>query len=275
MDMEFGDYIIRVEDISSNAVPEGKYVARWNVFGIPDKQSGKPVAFGVCDLQTSKEIADHAAAAAAINWIKQSNASKEDAKIALLQEIGLNERHFNSLQSEYRKLASGWMLAALGALGWIHAHPTPSENAKIAFTLAIGSAIGVFVLWVLDQKIYHRLLEGSFKSAMAIEEQFHLGCELPHKNMEELVGKGEVARKAKLFYGLIASASPACALFLEWRDLRAQHLALLLVLSISAIYCVLWAVKEDVCIGLERRGWRTKAEEPRQYSAPSSTSQSR
>jgi hypothetical protein len=34
-------------------------------------------------------------------------------------EIGLNERHFNQLQSSYRTLASQWLLAAFAGIGFV------------------------------------------------------------------------------------------------------------------------------------------------------------
>ena len=54
-------------------------------------------------------------------------------------EAGLQERHFNQLQTEYRKLASTWLLAAFGAIGLL------LTNSSFALPIDTWNAICILV----------------------------------------------------------------------------------------------------------------------------------
>lgn len=91
----------------------------------------------------------------------------------IVQECGEEERHFNTLQSVYRGVASSWLLATFGAVGILLfdkdgkvAHPWMSGG------ICILGALGICLLWMLDLHIYHRILEAAFDQAHALEEQF-------------------------------------------------------------------------------------------------------
>jgi len=42
-----------------------------------------------------------------------------DQLMEIYNHIGEEERHFNGLELEYRKLASHWLLVSLGAIGYV------------------------------------------------------------------------------------------------------------------------------------------------------------
>lgn len=89
-----------------------------------------------------------------------------------LGEIGAYERHFNELQSKYRALASTWLLATFGAVGFVLSQDSlqlPFDRLAGASALALAGAIGIALLWNLDLMVYHRLLDAVFVAALEVE----------------------------------------------------------------------------------------------------------
>ena len=83
------------------------------------------------------------------------------------------EERFNSSSAGVRTLASGWLLAALAALGWLL---DPSK--PISWVIPLGllliavctlSIAGIATLWVLDQLVFHRLLNSVFLVGLRME----------------------------------------------------------------------------------------------------------
>ena len=91
---------------------------------------------------------------------------KEAEVIDLISQISDQEKHFNGLETQYRLLASTWLLASLGATGYIMKDDNSiSLNPdKLLLIGAIGflGSIGILLLWVLDIKVYHKLLNSVF-----------------------------------------------------------------------------------------------------------------
>ncbi|WP_405783191.1 hypothetical protein OG512_30380 [Streptomyces sp. NBC_01378] len=86
-------------------------------------------------------------------------------------EIGIYERHFNELQSKYRTLSSTWLLATFAGIGFILAKNIgfPGGKYVAASCLATAGAFGIGLLWSIDLKVYHRLLEAVFREALRVE----------------------------------------------------------------------------------------------------------
>jgi hypothetical protein len=103
-----------------------------------------------------------------------SNESNEelDKVMEVVKDIGESERHFNGLEVEYRKLASTWLLAALGACGYILLQPdvhAPFDKWFIVIGICIAASLGIGVLWIMDLKVYHRLLRSFFTEGVRLE----------------------------------------------------------------------------------------------------------
>lgn len=86
----------------------------------------------------------------------------------IVQECGEEERHFNTLQSVYRGVASSWLLATFGAVGYLMF----DKDGHVAHTwlgaaVCIMGALGISLLWMLDLHIYHRLLVAAFEQGRA------------------------------------------------------------------------------------------------------------
>jgi len=84
------------------------------------------------------------------------------------------EKHFNDLQSHYRSLASTWLLAAFGGIGFVLSTklsaPLPWE--VLVSGIAIAGALGIALLWVVDVLVYHDLLISGFIAGKQLEEAF-------------------------------------------------------------------------------------------------------
>lgn len=81
------------------------------------------------------------------------------------------EHHFNTLQSEYRTLASTWLLAMFGAIGYVLANPSnwPVDRFFIIAVVAIFATVGLFILWLLDLLVYQKLLHSAFVEGTQLE----------------------------------------------------------------------------------------------------------
>lgn len=84
-----------------------------------------------------------------------------------------SERHFNELQAGIRNLASGWMLAAFGAIAlllksdanvsWLVSHYV------LIGVVSLMATLGLLILWINDQMVYQRLLDCCFVVALKME----------------------------------------------------------------------------------------------------------
>lgn len=97
-----------------------------------------------------------------------------DQLIELYNHIGEEERHFNTLELEYRKLASQWLLVSLGAIGFVLTKQElmPLNVWALVIAICIAASVGIFVLWLLDLKVYHELLHAAFVEGVALENYY-------------------------------------------------------------------------------------------------------
>lgn len=70
-------------------------------------------------------------------------------------------------------MASAWLLAAFGAIGFILSQKLEvAVHRELLITaIAVAGAIGIALLWVLDLLVYHRLLESCFIEGLILEER--------------------------------------------------------------------------------------------------------
>ena len=138
---------------------------------------------------------------------------------AILCELRAAEEHFNTIKAQCRTLASTWLLAAFGAMGFLLTQQLaiglPTE--VIVLGVALAASLGLTLLWILDLLVYHRLLDASFLEALKIEARYP---SLPqvHHNMRASQAKGQTPNLLAWFY-LCAIAAPllfAGTLFVHW-----------------------------------------------------------
>lgn len=113
------------------------------------------------------------------NENKESGNNTDERKMYdKYKRIQVYEHHFNNLETEIRKLASGWLLAALGAIAYlikgIYLGDNDASkvmiNAKLLISIvSLMGTFGLLILWILDQMVYHRLLNAVFLLGMRME----------------------------------------------------------------------------------------------------------
>ena len=132
-------------------------------------------------------------------------------------------RHFNTLQSNYRTMASTWLLAALAALGFFYStdRALPVERDAAAGAIAIAAAVGIGLLWVLDVLVYHELLVASDEVGRQLECEYPWLPQIRH-TYGTLRSGAPVRLQISLFYLgsawlLLAIAAFAIGHLLWWR----------------------------------------------------------
>ena len=120
----------------------------------------------------------------------------------IYDHIGAEERHFNELELEYRKLASQWLLVALGAIGFVltKQDELPVSDWLLVIGICIAASVGIFVLWMLDLKVYHELLHAAFKEAVYLEYKYPDLLPKVRINMIKSQSSGDIITKVMLFY---------------------------------------------------------------------------
>lgn len=120
----------------------------------------------------------------------------------LIQHIGEEERHFNSLELEYRKLASQWLLVTFAAIGFIFTQQKnlPFNAWIIAAALCIASSVGIYVLWMLDSKVYHELLHSAFRQGVKLELKYPQFLPPIRILMVQSQTGGDIIKRVKYFY---------------------------------------------------------------------------
>jgi hypothetical protein len=125
-----------------------------------------------------------------------------DKLMKIYDHIGEEERHFNELELEYRKLASQWLLVALGAIGFVltKQEELPISNWLLVMGICVAASVGIFVLWMLDLKVYHELLHAAFKEGVYLEYKYPDLLPKVRINMVKSQHSGDIITKVMLFY---------------------------------------------------------------------------
>lgn len=83
------------------------------------------------------------------------------------------EERYNSSSEGIMTLSSAWLLASLGAIGWLFSsynHETwPLPLGFLVVIVTTLGSIGIIMLWVMDQLVFHRLLSSVFLVGLKIE----------------------------------------------------------------------------------------------------------
>jgi hypothetical protein len=106
--------------------------------------------------------------------------------VEIFKELGTYERHFNQMQSVCRGFASTWLLATFGGIGyslWNSNFWTRliEMRAAAGSLVALAGGTGIFVLWLIDIVVYHRLLVAVTYEAGDLEAAMGLGLNLRGK----------------------------------------------------------------------------------------------
>jgi len=115
----------------------------------------------------------------------------------IVLELGVNERHFNQLQHQYRMLASTWLLAMFAGVGFALSHEAlGAPRELVVASLGLAAALGVTQLWSLDLRVYHQLLDSCFAEGLRLE-RLHAWLPQIRAGMMATQGDGAAAATAR------------------------------------------------------------------------------
>ena len=162
-----------------------------------------------------------------------------------IQEIGIQERHFNDLQSRYRSMASAWLLATFAAIGFVISRPISLDIDVwlLAAGIAVAGSLGIALLWVVDLLVYHRLLDSCFIESLILEEQYPWLPSIRSNMMKTQRGEGVLFRVVVFYLGpiilLVIIAGGALSIWLGkqfwWAAILSFDVSLLVALLIGYI----------------------------------------
>jgi len=161
----------------------------------------------------------------------------------LVTEIGVQERHFNGLQSTYRYMASAWLLATFGAMGFALTQKiaVAIDYELLLAGMALAGCAGIVLLWILDMLVYQRLLDACFVEGLILEKQHSWLPSLRSNMIASQRGRRPVflLRVVGFYLApvvlLLVVATGAMALWLAHRD--RPELAVALALGGVAVAC--------------------------------------
>ena len=125
-----------------------------------------------------------------------------DQLMEIYNHIGEEERHFNGIELEYRKLASHWLLATLGAIGFLLSkkEDLPINIWALVIGICIVASVGILVIWFLDMKVYHELLHSAFREGVRLEREFSQLLPQIRNNMVKSQLGGDIIKRVMLYY---------------------------------------------------------------------------
>jgi hypothetical protein len=125
----------------------------------------------------------------------------------LVEENGVQERHFNDLQSRYRAMASTWLLAAFIGIGFVISEERLAlqfDPLLLVSAIGVAGTVGILLLWMIDLMVYHRLLESVFFEGIKLEDKYSWLPQIRHGMLSGPLTKG-VANRTVYFYAAIAT----------------------------------------------------------------------
>ena len=166
------------------------------------------------------------------------------------------ERHFNVIQAGIRGLASVWLLAAFASIATLLKRDQVSNmwipvEWVIVSVCAMG-AVGLALLWIIDQLVYHRLLNAIFITGLKLEYDKRQGP-LIHASMLASSPPIGYARLLSLFYLLPIGALGAVSIAATVHGLIGTHEGRDWALVALA------ALPTAVAVGIFVRGGRERA----------------
>lgn len=158
----------------------------------------------------------------------------------IYKQIGDQERHFNELEKSYRLLSSQWLLASLGAIGFLLQTDKFADMAvykgMLIGGIGLASNFGIFLLWLIDIRVYHKLLNCVFLQGVKLEQE---NTWLPRIRTDMILSQqsGDVVNSTALFY--IGSCSLLSVIAtIAFCTYFAQNTALILFASLAGLALV-------------------------------------
>lgn len=132
----------------------------------------------------------------------QENCDGNKDLLKKYERLLLHENQFNAQIAEIRKIASAWLLADMGAMAYIikgaQSGVLNSLDRTLILVVGLLGAVGLTVLWIMDRKVYGKLLDGTIFLALKME-QTHVQ-ELPQIRSTILAYSSYVGRYIGAYY---------------------------------------------------------------------------
>ena len=124
-----------------------------------------------------------------------------------LDRLTASEKHFDGMKSTCRALASTWLLATFGALGFVLTEDLHGVLSLKVIALGLGmcGATGIFLLWMLDLLVYHRLLDASFMEGLRLEAGFPQAPQVRHRMVASQPGGQTTFYEVWFYIGGVAA----------------------------------------------------------------------
>lgn len=116
----------------------------------------------------------------------------------MIKEIGQQERHFNNLSGVYKTMASTWLLSIFIGIGFIVMNKVEPQYLFIA-GVGFAGGIGIFLLWLMDLRVYQQLLAANFVERINLEKKYKWLPQAGH-NMIKTQATGTVISNLSWFY---------------------------------------------------------------------------
>jgi membrane protein YdbS with pleckstrin-like domain len=109
----------------------------------------------------------------------------------VMKETYKTERHFNELETQYRILASQWLLGAFAGIGFVIVSDPKLSFDKLWLVVAICliSIVGIYQLWRMDIVIYHKLLHATFEVGLELEAEYQFLPKIKTRMKNSVPGK--------------------------------------------------------------------------------------
>jgi hypothetical protein len=118
------------------------------------------------------------------------------------KEFEAAERHFNTLQNQYRTLASTWLLASFAGIGFTltqERFAVPLDRLLLVAAIGLATCVGTTLLWNLDLRVYHQLMFAYFMEGHRLEQQYSWLPQVRTTIRRTMKGRG-VTGRVVLFY---------------------------------------------------------------------------
>ena len=125
----------------------------------------------------------------------------EERILRTFLDIASGERHFNELQSHYRRLASLWLLAVFSASGFVLTTEFQMliDRNLLLMLIFFSGFVGIMLLWSMDLLVYHRLLDSYFLEGLVLERQHTWLPPIRHNMVASQQGVGVLVRVVRFY----------------------------------------------------------------------------
>ncbi|MET1026999.1 MAG: hypothetical protein ABWY00_07515 [Dongiaceae bacterium] len=132
------------------------------------------------------------------------------------EQLAGYEARFDLAQAAMRGAASVWIIGVFGGLSISAEHlPFRLDDSELGVFILLLGSLGIFMLWLMDQAVYQRLLQSCFVYGLYLEHQNPV---LPQLRAALLANAGRVPEKILVFYAAPIIAFAGATFYLQYID---------------------------------------------------------